>query len=230
MEEKENQVGEELPQVPDSPPAPEEQPQKEDALREQETSSVTQESTEARSEQQPSNDNGKKKKRVGRYKYHIDPGTYYNLLMELEGMMGRERKNRNVAMVFLVLALIPAIDAGLHPGNILAMIAAAVLILVGLMVKNQGRKAAKRSVRAVPNGFSLAVEVSSKGLKVQQTGQNGALLLYEGIRTVYDSGAYLSLVTGERTSMYIPKDAGDPNYLAIEQKLRQLMKDKYKVV
>lgn len=169
-----------------------------------------------------------KKKKAGRYKFHMDQSTYRWVLLELIEVSGKNKKNRTIAMVLFVLAAISGVDAGISQ-NILALLAASVLMLAGLSIYKTNKKIAKKTARAAPNGVTLAVEASAAGLKVQEPGQNGVLLPYSSIQELYDHSGYLSLVTGNNTSMNIPKDMEHPSYLAIERKLREVLGARYKM-
>lgn len=178
---------------------------------------------------------GKKKKRKGRYKFHLERAEYSWLLMNMGVLNGSYNKNMRTAKIILVICFIPLLDAVLHPGNLLALAAAMVLMLVALQIKNQGKKATKRALKTIPNGMTLLVESGEKGLLLQEPGRPQVVLPYDHIVKVYQHGGYgkkeyLSIQTGPKTSMYILRDTEHKGYRAIERRLKERLLNRYEVV
>lgn len=159
--------------------------------------------------------------RVRKYRYHMTRDDYYEALMAVELANGKHRLYRNAAIVILLGALVAALDM-IFSRNIFAMIAAGVLSMIGINIRNTDKRSAKRGANmAGPNGTTFSLDLKKHGLSVSDGVNKAMLMPYSVFKVGYETPGYLSLVTVKNTSLNIKRDDQNASYQAIRSRFAQ---------
>ena len=167
------------------------------------------------------------KKRIGKYRYTLSRQDMYEAMMNFEEAKGRHRMYKNISMVFLVVALIAAVQGILTQG-IFYLLIALLMMVIALKIRGTDRSNAKRATYKMTDaGLKFSLELKKHGLFVSDMTTKSSIWPYSIFKAAYDYKGYLSLLTVKNTALHIKKDTGSASYCAIEKKFREELGEHY---